>query len=46
MTLASSYDFPIAIAIMTPSGIAYTLSQNGHTQGTGANPFSPNRDFG
>jgi hypothetical protein len=39
-----SYDFTIAVAIMTPSGIAYTLSQNGHTQGTSANLFGPNRD--
>jgi hypothetical protein len=39
-----SYDFTIAVAVMTPSGIAYTLSHTGHTQGTSANPFGPNRD--
>lgn len=39
-----SYDYTLAVAIMTPSGIAYTLSQQGHTQGTSANPFGPNRD--
>jgi hypothetical protein len=39
-----SYDFTIVVAIMTPSGIGYTLSYQGHTEGTSANPFGPNRD--
>ncbi|MGW4249079.1 hypothetical protein [Nocardia sp. NPDC004722] len=39
-----SYDFTLAVVIMTPSGIAYALSHQGHTEGTSANPFGPNRD--
>jgi hypothetical protein len=39
-----SYDFTLAVVVMTPSGIGYTLSHSGHTQGTSANPFGPNRD--
>jgi hypothetical protein len=42
-----SYDYTLAVVIMTPSGIGYTLTHGGHTEGTSANlnPFGhPNRD--
>lgn len=39
-----SYDFSVVAVVLTPSGIAYTMQHQGHTQGTSANPFGPNRD--
>jgi hypothetical protein len=40
------YNFSIVAVILTPSGIGYTLTQKGHTDGTGSTfPFAPNRDF-
>jgi len=40
-----SYDYTLAIVMMTPSGIGYTVTHSGHTEGTSASILgSPKRD--
>ncbi|MHC5820575.1 MAG: hypothetical protein ACYT04_33090, partial [Nostoc sp.] len=38
------YNYALIAVIATPSGIGYTFTHQGYTQGTIDNPFGPNRD--